>query len=95
MSDKRRGLGKGLSALLPREEPKEGVRSLPLAQLVPNRYQPRSHFDDDGLEELTASIRAQGVIQPIVVRAIEDYAGRVSSACRSGVNDAKPRSYSR
>lgn len=67
MSDKRRGLGKGLSALLPREEPSEGVRSLPLAQLVPNRYQPRSHFDDDGLEELTASIRAQGVIQPIVV----------------------------
>jgi ParB family chromosome partitioning protein len=67
MSDKRRGLGKGLSALLPREQPQEGVRTLPVTQLVPNRYQPRSRFDDEGLEELTASIRAQGMIQPIVV----------------------------
>jgi ParB family chromosome partitioning protein len=38
-----------------------------VAQLAPNRYQPRSRFDDEGLEELTASIKAQGVIQPIVV----------------------------
>jgi ParB family chromosome partitioning protein len=67
MSDKRRGLGKGLSALLPRQEPPEGVRTLPLAQLTPNRFQPRSQFDDQGLEELAASIRAQGMIQPIVV----------------------------
>jgi ParB family chromosome partitioning protein len=65
MSEKRRGLGRGLSALLPGEA--EGIRTLPVAQLVPNRYQPRASFDDAGLDELTESIRAQGVIQPIVV----------------------------
>jgi ParB family chromosome partitioning protein len=67
MSDKKRGLGRGLSALLPREEPPEGVRTLPIQQLVPNRHQPRTRFDDEGLEELAASIRTQGLIQPIVV----------------------------
>jgi len=65
MSEKRRGLGRGLSALLPGDD--EGIRTLPLSQLVPNRYQPRTSFDDSGLEELAESIRAQGVIQPIVV----------------------------
>jgi len=40
---------------------------VPLAQLVPNRFQPRSRFDDAGIDELAASIRAQGMIQPIVV----------------------------
>lgn len=67
MTDKKRGLGRGLSALLPREEPPEGIRTLPIQQLVPNRFQPRTHFDDEGLEELAASIRTQGLIQPIVV----------------------------
>jgi ParB family chromosome partitioning protein len=67
MSDKKRGLGRGLSALLPREDPPEGVRTLPIQQLVPNRHQPRTRFDDEGLEELAASIRTQGLIQPIVV----------------------------
>jgi ParB family chromosome partitioning protein len=65
MSEKRKSLGRGLSALLPVEQ--EGVRSLPVTQLVPNRYQPRSLFDDSGLDQLAESIRAQGVIQPIVV----------------------------
>lgn len=65
MSDKRRGLGRGLAALLPSDP--DGVRSLPVAQLVPSRRQPRSRFDDEGLDELAESIRAQGVIQPIVV----------------------------
>lgn len=64
MSDKKRGLGRGLAALLPAEE---GVRSLPVAQLHPNRFQPRVSFDEAGLEELAASIRAQGVIQPLIV----------------------------
>jgi ParB family chromosome partitioning protein len=71
MTDKKRGLGRGLSALLPpKQEAPEGVRSLPLAQLVPNRLQPRSRFDDTGIDELAASIRAQGMIQPIVVSPI-------------------------
>lgn len=65
MSDKRRGLGRGLAALLPSEP--EATRTLPVAQLVPSRRQPRSRFDDSGLDELAASIRAQGLIQPIIV----------------------------
>lgn len=65
MSDKRRGLGRGLSALLPSAT--EEVRSLAVTQLVPSRRQPRSRFDDAGLDELAESIRAQGLIQPIVV----------------------------
>jgi ParB family chromosome partitioning protein len=71
---KRKGLGRGLDALLQREEPKEEtpavpapVQSLPVGQLKPNRFQPRTHFDDDAIEELAASIRAQGVVQPLVV----------------------------
>ena len=60
---KRPGLGRGLEALL-EDEP---VRSLPLDRLHPNRYQPRSDFDDEGLEELARSIEAQGLVQPIVV----------------------------
>ena len=64
MTDKRRGLGRGLSALLPAEE---GVRTLPIDKLRPGRQQPRSAFDDAGLDDLAASIRAQGVIQPLIV----------------------------
>ena len=64
MNDKRRGLGRGLSALLTTNEE---VRALPVAQLQPSRYQPRAAFDDAGLEELAASIRAQGLIQPLIV----------------------------
>lgn len=70
MSDaKKRGLGRGLDALL---RPEEGVRTVELAKLRPNRFQPRAQFDDDGLEELAASIRSQGVIQPLVVRPEQD-----------------------
>jgi len=65
MSEKRRGLGRGLAALLPGAG--DEVRSLPVGQLTPSRRQPRSHFDDAGLDELAASIQAQGLIQPIVV----------------------------
>ncbi len=64
MSDRKRGLGRGLAALLPADE---GVRSVPVGQLEPNRKQPRTRFDEQSLEELAASIRAQGVIQPLIV----------------------------
>jgi ParB family chromosome partitioning protein len=47
--------------------PESGVASLDVDQLEPNRYQPRSYFDETGLEELAESIRHQGVVQPIVV----------------------------
>lgn len=68
MTEKRRGLGRGLAALLPGQpEPASGVRTVPVERLTPNRYQPRGQFDDAGLDELAASIRIQGVLQPIVV----------------------------
>ena len=68
---KKRGLGRGLDALLQKEEEAPvapaPVQALPITSLRPNRFQPRTHFDDAAIEELAESIRAQGVIQPIVV----------------------------
>ena len=84
---KKRGLGRGLEALLgpkaaaetaPLEaQPGESLRKLPVAQLQPGRYQPRTGMDPAKLAELAESIRAQGVIQPIVVREIEGAKGGV------------------
>jgi ParB family chromosome partitioning protein len=62
---KRRGLGRGLDALL--QPVSADVRTLPVGQLQPNRKQPRRDFDSDALEGLAASIREQGLVQPIVV----------------------------
>jgi ParB family transcriptional regulator, chromosome partitioning protein len=65
---KKRGLGRGLDALLQKEEtPAAPVQSLPVGQLKPNRFQPRTQFDEESIEELAASIRIQGVVQPLVV----------------------------
>src|SRR5581483_7971832 len=70
--DKRPALGKGLSALIP-DAPE--VKSLPtevdIDLIAPNEMQPRNRFDDGRLEELTQSIRSNGVIQPIVVRRVD------------------------
>jgi len=71
MSEKRKGLGRGLSALLPREAAPQGVHTLPVSQLRPNRFQPRNRFDDAGLDELAASIKVQGLLQPIVVTPLD------------------------
>jgi len=70
---RRRGLGRGLDALIP-EAPaaRAGVVSVPVERLRPNRLQPRRRFDESGLEELAESIRAQGIIQPIVAVAEKD-----------------------
>jgi ParB family transcriptional regulator, chromosome partitioning protein len=71
------GLGKGLGALLPTsaEAPiLEGgatvgrLQEINISEIRPNTYQPRSHFDDEGIESLAASIRELGVLQPILVR---------------------------
>ena len=69
MMKKRGGLGRGLDALLETKETDEGagVRSLPVGHLSPNRFQPRTDFNDTGMEELTESIRQQGIVQPVVV----------------------------
>jgi ParB family chromosome partitioning protein len=74
---KKRGLGRGLDSLIAKAEPKpdETVHTLPIDRLRPNRFQPRRHFDDAAIEDLAASIRAQGIIQPLVVALEgEDYA---------------------
>ncbi|MFC5527682.1 ParB/RepB/Spo0J family partition protein [Rhodanobacter ginsengisoli] len=75
---KKRGLGRGLDALLggdgegsPSVIGQEGeLRMLPIQQIQPGKYQPRRHWNDEALDELAASIRAQGVIQPVVVREL-------------------------
>jgi ParB family chromosome partitioning protein len=67
---KKRGLGRGLDALLEKEEAPAApapIQTLPIDQLKPNRFQPRTHFDDEAIDELAASIKAQGVVQPLVV----------------------------
>ncbi len=77
-----RGLGRGLSALLgdapPVQDnaPKGGARTLAIDLISPNPFQPRRTFDETDLRELTDSIRANGVLQPIVVRTDPKAAGR-------------------
>jgi len=62
-----RRLGRGLDALIAPSEAPAAVTELPVDRLRPNRLQPRSAFDEAALEELASSIRAQGVVQPLVV----------------------------
>jgi ParB family chromosome partitioning protein len=75
MAEGRRGLGRGLSALLGEAEeiehaaaPADGVRDIPIELVHNNPEQPRRYFAEDELAELEASIRGQGVLQPILVR---------------------------
>lgn len=73
MAVKLKGLGRGLDALLMPEPtrvdaPAAGVTSLKVADMIAGKYQPRRRFDDASLAELSASIKAQGIMQPIVVR---------------------------
>jgi ParB family chromosome partitioning protein len=72
MITKMRGLGRGLDALLAGDESakKEQQRSLPVTALQPGKYQPRTQMDKESLDELAASIRAQGLMQPILVRPV-------------------------
>jgi ParB family transcriptional regulator, chromosome partitioning protein len=67
-----KGLGRGLDALLgsdtPSGQPASEQRTLPVSQLKPGKYQPRRHLDETALDELADSIRAQGLMQPILVR---------------------------
>lgn len=81
MSVKKRGLGRGLDALLtsnrtsnnetaPAVTAATELQMLPIEFLVPGKYQPRKDMSQEALEDLASSIRAQGVIQPIVVRLI-------------------------
>ena len=72
---KKLALGRGLDALIPDFDPEQdNPRDYFLCDvdlIRPNRYQPRQHFSDDDLEELGNSIKAQGIIQPLLVRRID------------------------
>ncbi|MCB1553520.1 MAG: ParB/RepB/Spo0J family partition protein [Xanthomonadales bacterium] len=76
MATKKRGLGRGLTELLgggssePEATAQERLTTLPIEKLQPGRYQPRTQMEQGPLQELADSIRAQGLIQPIVVRPI-------------------------
>jgi len=81
---RKRGLGKGLDALLSEpqavsevtevseDERRDALQQVPIDRIRRGRYQPRRQFDADALQELADSIGAQGVVQPIVVRAADD-----------------------
>jgi len=71
---KKTGLGKGMAALLPvAEEEGKSYFSCPIEDIRPNREQPRKTFSSEKLEELAASIREKGIIQPLVVRRMGEH----------------------
>lgn len=68
---KRPALGRGLTSLMSQMAPEDAPqRELPLGSLVPNRAQPRTHFDEGALQELAGSLKQHGMVQPIVVRKV-------------------------
>ncbi|MFC1536819.1 ParB/RepB/Spo0J family partition protein [Pseudomonadota bacterium] len=72
---KKRGLGRGLDALLsdtPTQEVLQESSNILISKIKPNSYQPRTHFDPDELKSLTASIRKEGVLMPILLRPSGD-----------------------
>ena len=72
----KKGLGRGLSSLLGDGEKKIEKNKVDIKDLIRNRYQPRKHFDKENLEDLTNSIKEQGVIQPIVARPSKSNEGK-------------------
>lgn len=65
-------LGKGLGALIPDLKPSGGVTEIDIDDIEPSEYQPRKKFDQEKLEELSATIEAEGVLQPVIVRRTDD-----------------------
>ena len=74
----KKGLGRGLSSLLGDSSKKIDTNKILIKDITRNRLQPRKHFDKESLEELTHSIRRQGVIQPIIVRPDKFSEGKYS-----------------
>lgn len=73
-----KGLGRGFDALIPQDFDNsvlvgehERIQKLPIADIVPNKGQPRTDFDENLLEELAESIKQHGILQPLVVRSLE------------------------
>ena len=102
MSGKKKGLGRGLSALFGDEKPKENSlkirqsNTVPISDLSRNPYQPRQHFSEQKLEELANSIKKNGIIQPIAVRPNKSENGKYEivagerrwiAAQRAGLHD--------
>ena len=73
MPGQRKALGRGLSALLgtPDLEP-DRLREIDIDRIIPNAEQPRKYFNESGLDELAASIGTHGVVQPLIVRSLQD-----------------------
>ena len=82
MSGKKKGLGRGLSALFGDEKPKDFSQSikqsntLSISDLSRNPYQPRQFFSEEKLDELAKSIKKNGIIQPIAVRPKKNEDGK-------------------
>jgi len=72
----KKGLGRGLSSLIGDSLKKVETNKVSINNLTRNKFQPRKHFDKESLEELSSSIREQGVIQPIVVRPNKSLEGK-------------------
>jgi len=92
VSKTKKGLGRGLGALLPEVQAKDVVSEVAVEEIVPNRYQPRQQFDEEKLEELARSVLEHGVVQPVMVRprpgGYELVAGerRWRAALKAGLN---------
>jgi len=80
MSSKRRGLGRGLSALIPGADALSGLIEAKVADIAPNPRQPRHDLDADALQQLASSIREHGLLQPLIVT--ETSAGELQSGPR-------------
>ena len=75
-SSLKKGLGRGLSSLLGDSSKKIDTNKVSIKDIVRNKLQPRKYFDKEGLEELTNSIKKQGIIQPIIVRPTKNSDGK-------------------
>jgi ParB family transcriptional regulator, chromosome partitioning protein len=70
---KRPALGRGLTSLMNQIAPEDASqRELPVGSLVPNRHQPRTYFDEGAMDDLVASLKVHGLVQPIVARKVGD-----------------------
>ena len=72
----KKGLGRGLSSLIGETKVEKEKNQLQISDLVPNKYQPRKIFDENNLIDLTNSIKERGMIQPIIVRKLNDSEGK-------------------
>ena len=68
----KKGLGRGLSSLIGDSEIKTSNDKISISSIIPNKNQPRKLFEKDALEDLTNSIKERGIIQPLIVRKLED-----------------------